>query len=346
MSYKTILEKLINRQNLSVEESEEIAREIILGNLPETIVSAILVLLRAKRETSEEIVGFARALRNSMIRVILDKQAIDTAGTGGDGYNTINVSTVAALLLSKVIPVAKHGNRAVSGISGSADFLEGLGYNILVRPEVAKELINKCNFVFLYAPLYHPAMKNVANVRKQLGIKTIFNILGPLSNPAEVKVQMSGVFSLEYAEKISEAARELDYERLLIYHGEPGIDEVSPIGNTYIFEIRKKKVEKYLVNVKEFGIEPFPIQKVIVNSVEESIIRVLRASLGKDDEASKFICINTAIGLYSINKCKEFKDCYELCNILLSELINIIRNIINLNGDSNKLNNLLVKVNG
>jgi len=346
MYYKNILEKLISKQNLSIEESEEIANGIISGKLPETVVSAILVLLRSKGESVEEIIGFTNALRKSMIKVNLDKPAIDTAGTGGDGFSTINVSTASALLLSKFTAVAKHGNRAISGVSGSADFLEGLGYNILVNPERAKELIDKCNFIFLFAPLYHPAMKNVANVRRTLGIKTIFNLLGPLSNPAGVRVQTSGVFSLVYARKISEAATQLGYERLIIYHGEPGIDEVSPMGNTYIFEVRNNNIEEYIINVREFNIEPVPIQKLIVNSVEESIIRILRASINKDEDVSKFICINTAVGLYAINYCKDLKDCYEVCKLSLSNLINIIKNIVELNGDLNKLKNILGKING
>jgi anthranilate phosphoribosyltransferase len=340
--YKNILEKLINKINLNEEESERIAQEIINGKVPESVTASILVLLRAKGESSSEIRGFARAMRNSSLKVNLDYDGIiiDTAGTGGDSIGTINVSTVAGILASRFVAVAKHGNRSVSSLCGSADFLETVGYNIVVAPDMVNELLRKSKFVFLYAPFYHPAMRNVINVRKVLGIKTIFNILGPLTNPLKVKRQVSGVYSIEVAKKMAEAALELDYEKLILLHGYPGIDEVSPIGKTYIFEVKNKKYEEYYIDISEFGLKPLNINNLLVKSAEESVLKVIRSSQ-KQDDVSEFISINTSIALYVAGIVRDFKEGYEISKNLLPTLPNILRELVKINGDPIKLEKYL-----
>ena len=227
MEYRDLLKKIVDGASLESEEARKLALDIMDGTIPDVVVSAILVALRMKGETVDEITGFAKAMRERAIR-ISGEYAIDIVGTGGDGFSTLNVSTASALLTSIKYPVAKHGNRAVSGKTGSADVLEALGYRIEVEPSEAAKLLKETRFVFLFAPLYHPAMKRVAPIRRALGIRTIFNVLGPLTNPANVKRIVIGVFSKSYAEKVAEAASRLGYEKAVIVYGEPGIDEVSP----------------------------------------------------------------------------------------------------------------------
>ncbi|MFP3223281.1 MAG: anthranilate phosphoribosyltransferase, partial [Nitrososphaeria archaeon] len=245
MNLSEMLEMLLKGKDLSITESSEIASAIIKGELTEAQTSAILVALRAKGESPDEIAGYAISMRNSSIRVGPWYDAVDTAGTGGDGIGTFNASTASAIIISRVIRVAKHGNRGVSSRSGSADFLEALGYNIIVRPEEAENLLRNSGFVFLFAQLYHPSMKNVAPVRKALGIRTIFNMLGPLTNPAGVKRQVVGVFSTKFMVPIAEAFVKLGAENIYLVHGHPGIDEVSVSGQTSVIKVKRKGYESF-----------------------------------------------------------------------------------------------------
>ncbi|ARM76529.1 anthranilate phosphoribosyltransferase [Acidianus manzaensis] len=344
MNFRDILNKIVERKDLTEEEAEEVSNNIMKGSLNEILTTAILVSLRTKGESSEEIAGFAKSMRNNAIRISLGS-ALDTAGTGGDGLGTINVSTISAILVSQKYPVAKHGNRAASSKSGSADFLETLGYNISVPPEKAVELFSKTNFVFLFAQLYHPAMKNVANVRKTLGIRTIFNLLGPLTNPALVKRQVMGIFSEDYMLKVAEAAVKLDYEKLVMVNGYPGIDEVSPLGKTTIYEISHDKVEKYTEDFTEIIKNEVKIDDLLVKNSEESAIKILRGIKGKDKAISEFIKVNSAVALYAAGLVKDYKDGYEYSSQLISSSLDKLREIISNNGDLNKFNQLMAKAN-
>ncbi|MEM3225549.1 MAG: anthranilate phosphoribosyltransferase [Saccharolobus sp.] len=345
MNINELLKKLSDKNDLTIEEAESLAKSIIKGEISEVLTSAILVALRMKGESIDEIVGFAKAMRELAVKIDVPN-AIDTAGTGGDGLSTVNVSTIIAILLSLVNPVAKHGNRAVSGKSGSADVLESLGYNIVIPPERAKEIISRHNFVFLFAPLYHPAMKNVANVRKSLGIRTIFNLLGPLTNPAGTRYQIIGVFSKHYLDVLAQAVVKLGFDKVILVHGEPGIDEVSPSSKTFLYIISKNDIEKITIDVTDFNISPIPIERLIVNSPEDSAIKIIRALLGKDEYVEKFIRINTAIGLYLLNKVTEFRDGYEYAGYLINKSIEKLTEIISANGDLGKFKSIMGKING
>ena len=344
MNTVELLKKIVRRENLSEEEARNIANAIMKGELPEILSAGILVGLATKNESVEEIVGFAKAMRENGLHINFPN-ALDTAGTGGDGFNTLNVSTAVGLLISQVFPVAKHGNRAVSGKSGSADVLEALGYSINVKPEIAEKLLKEHNFVFLFAQLYHPAMKNVANVRRTLGIRTIFNILGPLTNPAFARYQMIGVFSKEFLPKLAEAVIKLDYERVILYNGYPSLDEISPQGETYVYEIQRGKIDSYIVSIKDFGLkEEVPITKLTVDDSTSSAIRILKAFKGKDEEAREFIGINAAMGLYLIGKVKDLVDGYEYSLQLMDNAISHIKSLIENNGDINKFMKLVSMV--
>ncbi|WP_256201738.1 anthranilate phosphoribosyltransferase [Sulfuracidifex metallicus] len=201
------LRKLVEKRDLTSDEAFYIASSIMKGELPDALVAGILIALRMKGETPDEIASFVRSMRSFMIKAEGSPNSIDTAGTGGDGMNTVNVSTASAIAVSSVVPVFKHGNRAVSSSSGSADVLEAFGYDINVKPEEVSPLVRKTNFVFLFAQLYHPAMRNVAPIRKTLGVRTLFNVLGPFTNPASVKRQVIGVFSKDYMNVLIETAK-------------------------------------------------------------------------------------------------------------------------------------------
>jgi anthranilate phosphoribosyltransferase len=343
MEYKRIIERIVNRDSLGFDEAEELAFRVMSGEVPEIVISAVLVGLRMKGECVEEIAGFASAMRKMSMKIDGSK-AIDIVGTGGDGYSTINVSTASALLISVLHPVAKHGNRAVSGKSGSADVLEALGYKIEVEPSRAEELLKETNFVFLFAPLYHPAMKKVMPVRKMLGIRTIFNVLGPLTNPASPRRVVVGAFSKSYAEKMAQVLLMLGIERAFVVHGEPGIDEVSPEATTHIYEVKRGYVEYYTLEPKDFGVEPVPLTDVIAINPEDSAIRILRASKGLDKAVATFIKVNASIAMVLTEHAKDFRDGAELAEQLLPNLLNRIEMIVKSNGDVNKLKKLLVKV--
>jgi anthranilate phosphoribosyltransferase len=343
MEYRGIIEKIVNRSSLSFDEAVELALRVMSGEVPEAIISAILVGLRMKGESVEEIAGFASAMRRMAVKIDGGK-AIDIVGTGGDGHSTMNVSTATALLISALHPVAKHGNRAVSGRSGSADVLEALGYKIEVEPSKAEELLKEVNFVFLFAPLYHPAMRRVMPVRKMLGIRTIFNILGPLTNPASPKIVVVGAFSKSFAEKMAQVLPILGIERAFVVHGDPGIDEVSPEAKTHVYEVRGSDVEYYTLEPKDFGVKPVPLTNVIATNPEDSAIRILRASKGLDKAAATFIKVNASVAMVLTGHAKDFRDGAELAEQLLPNLLNRVKMIVESNGDASRLKNLLTKV--
>ncbi|BAB66272.1 MULTISPECIES: anthranilate phosphoribosyltransferase [Sulfurisphaera] len=344
MNTAELLRKIIRRENLTEDEARSIANSVMKAEVPEIVTAGFLVGLATKGESVEEITGFAKAMRDNALHINFPS-ALDTAGTGGDGLNTLNVSTAVALLISQVYPVAKHGNRAVSGKSGSADVLEALGYNIIVKPELAEKLIKESKFVFLFAQLYHPAMKNVANVRKTLGVRTIFNVLGPLTNPANARYQMIGVFSKEFLPKLAEAVVRLDYDRVILYNGFPSLDEISTQGITYVYEIEKDKIVSYTVSINDFGLkDEIPVSKLTVNDATHSALRILKAFKGKDEEARRFIGINTAMALYLIRKVKDLKDGYEYALQLMDSGIPHVRSLIEKNGDLSNFNKLVEKI--
>ncbi len=343
MIYSQLLRRVVDFGSLTEEEAREVALAIMSGEVPDAIISAFLIALRMKRESVDEIVGFAKAMREKAVKISAE-HAIDVVGTGGDGVGTVNVSTATAILSSMLHPVAKHGNRAVSGRSGSADVLEALGYKIEVEPSKASEILSKTGFVFLFAPLYHPAMKKVASIRRLLGVRTIFNILGPLTNPGGVKRQVIGVFSKTFAKLVAEAVTRLGYERVLVVHGEPGIDEVSPSGITHVYEVNGHRVDYYTITPEDLGVERMPIQKLIVNNAVESALRILRASMGLDREVGIFIKMNTAFALYVANVVKDYRDGFEYADQLLPKLVDRIEQLVKTNGDENKFRSLLAKV--
>ncbi|MEA1957249.1 MAG: anthranilate phosphoribosyltransferase, partial [Euryarchaeota archaeon] len=227
------LGKVVEKENLNAEEAESAMRAIMSGEANKIQTAAFLASLRMKGETEEEIAAFARVMRDLALKINPNVvKSVDVCGTGGDAIKTFNISTTAAFITACVVPVAKHGNRSVTSKCGSADVIEELGVNLALPPRKIEECIEKVGIGFMFAPLHHQAMKNVMEVRQKLGMRTVFNILGPLTNPANATHQLIGVYDASLTEPISKVLRILGLKKALVVHGEPGVDEVSVCGKT------------------------------------------------------------------------------------------------------------------
>ncbi|WP_461864108.1 anthranilate phosphoribosyltransferase [Thermococcus sp.] len=309
MNYLT---KLIEKQDLSFGEAYELFMELKEEN--EVKIAAYLAAFQTKGYTGEEIAGLAKAMRDSAIRLELGEVA-DTAGTGGDGSLTINVSTASALILSAFTRVAKHGNTSITSKSGSANVLDAMGINIHLPPEKAREIIEKTNFTFLFAPLYHPALKPIMSVRKILRIKTIFNILGPLANPANPVYQLVGVNSEELLEPVGEALNFLGVRKALVVYGS-GIDEISSFKESKVVEVRKGRLESYTVNPRDFGMEPVKPKPCYSSQESAERIKAVLGGNGRRDDRY-FILINSATALYASEIASDFKEAVEMVKSIL-----------------------------
>lgn len=260
----TIIESLINGEDLSFDEASALMESIMDGALSDARIASILTALRMKGETVDEIAGFASAMRLKAVRITPARTGmIDTCGTGGDARHTFNVSTAAALVTAAMgVPVAKHGNRAVSSKCGSADVLEALGVNITLEPEQVAALIDRVGIGFLFAPSLHPAMKHAARVRKELGVRTVFNILGPLTNPAGVERQLTGVFHPDLTERLCNVLHTLGSQKAYIVHGFDGTDEVSISSETRVSALENGRVRTFTFAPEEAGLERAPLDAI------------------------------------------------------------------------------------
>ena len=256
MTIKETLTRLIRGEDLATDEAHALMAAIMSGELSAAQIAAVLTALRMKGESVAEIAGFASAMRQSAIQVpLVSNDTVDTCGTGGDGTQTFNISTACALVAAAMgIPVAKHGNRAVSSHCGSADVLEALGVVIDLPPAAVARLIDHVGVGFLFAPRYHPAMKHAAPVRQQLGVRTVFNLLGPLTNPAGVRRQLLGVFREDLTELLCGVLRELGTEKAFVVHGRDGMDEVSLTAETTISELNDGEIHTYSFTPEEAGL--------------------------------------------------------------------------------------------
>lgn len=290
-----LLKKIAAGANLSQIEAEETMEGMISGSFTPAQAAGLLVALKMKGETEGEMAAFASVMRKHAVK-ISPKAArlVDTCGTGGDSSYTFNISTCAGLIAAGAgVQIAKHGNRSVSSKSGSADVLEALGVKLL-QPSSVEKCIEKVGFGFMFAPYFHPAMKNVAGVRKELGIRTVFNILGPLANPAGAHAQLLGVFDPVYAAKIARVLALLGSEHALIVHSE-GLDEIG-LGSTEIFEVRGGEAGKFVLDASKFGFEKREIPKA--HSAQESADIILEVLSGKDGAARDVAVLNAAAAIY------------------------------------------------
>ncbi len=322
-----IIKKLKNRQNLSFEESKSAFENMMSGKVEEEKIYDFLTFSSAKGETSEEIAGGVYILRDKATKVNVPENTIDTCGTGGDGKNTLNISTAAALLLSSIgVKVAKHGNKSVSSKCGSADVLEKLNININLEPKDVEKSISNNNFGFMFAPGYHSAMKYVGPVRKKIGKRTIFNLIGPLSSPAKVKRQVVGVFKKDLLKIFGEALKNLNLKKALIVNSEDGLDEISPYAITKIVELDNGNIKEYDFNPKDLNIKAIGFENIIGKDPEYNAEKMKEIFQGKDNDFSIAVCLNAAAGLLVAEKSKSFKEGYEKLrqHILSGEVMNKI----------------------
>jgi len=308
---KKFLEKLKNKQDLSFDESKAAFEILMQGKASEDEIFDFLTLLSAKGEVSDEIAGGVYVLRNKSKRVNF-KDCVDTCGTGGDGMNTLNISTASALLLASMdIKIAKHGNKAVSSKCGSGDVLEALNIKIDLEPKNIEEQINKNNFGFMFAPNYHSAMRFVGPTRKKIGKRTIFNMIGPLSSPALVERQVVGVFDKKLLKIFAEALNNLDIKFAWIVNSEDGLDEISPYAKTNVVQLKDSKISEITIDPKELNIEANKFEDLLGDDAKFNANKMIGIFKGEDNDFSKAVSLNAAAGLIVAEKHSEFKNAYE-----------------------------------
>ena len=307
-----IIDNLQKGINLTFEESKSLFSSLMDGKYDETEIIEILEALIKKGETKDELAGGIYVLRDKANKVNSDPNTIDTCGTGGDGQNSLNISTAAAIVLSSMgIKVAKHGNKAVSSNCGSADVLEALKININLKPNEVEENIKKFNFAFMFAPNYHSAMKHVGPARKKMGKKTIFNLIGPLSSPAQVKRQVVGVFDKKWMKPFAEALKENNVVHAYIVHSDDGMDEISPFAKTNIVELKDGKINEFTINPKDLGITSGNNDNLKGKNAEFNAKKIVEIYKGKSNEFSQSVALNVAAGLIVSGKENDFKTAFD-----------------------------------
>ena len=311
-----LLKKLIGGENLATAEAEELMQAVMTGAAGEALTAGMLVALAIKGETGDEITGFARVMRGAAVPWPgAAGDYCDTCGTGGDGAKTINVSTLAGIVLAAAgLPVAKHGNRAVSSTSGSADLLERLGVGLDRSPEDVAESLERNGITFLFAQAWHPAMKYAGPVRRALGVRTVFNLLGPLTNPAPISYQTIGVFHKDFMERVAVALAGLGRKGGYVIHGADGLDEVSPETETHFIQIENGAVTKRgTMQPEDFGFARFALDEIRIDSPEEALDRARTILAGKGREADNAVVAMNAALVYSLARGTDLKAAAEAC---------------------------------
>ena len=311
------IQKLIEGSNLTYEESGQIMGEIMSGKATNAQTAAFLTALRIKGEAVEELIAFASIMRTHCHKIHpnVNGRLVDTCGTGGDKVKTFNVSTAAAFVIAGGgVAVAKHGNRAITSKSGSADVLEKLGLNLNSEPEVVQSIIEKVGIGFMFAPAFHPAMKYAAEPRREIGIRTVFNILGPLTNPACANAQLLGVYDDKLAIPLAFALKRLGCEEAMVVHGLDGLDEISTVGKTLIAHLKQGEVTKSEFVPKDFGVKKARITDLQTFTSEESAQTLFKILSGNtiDTAKAEIVLVNSAAGIIVGGKSENFKEGMEI----------------------------------
>ena len=325
------IDKIKTNKNLTFEESKAAFEILMEGKANDQEIFNFLTLLSTKGESSDEIAGGVYVLREKSKRVNIDN-CVDTCGTGGDGMNTLNISTASALLLASMgVKVAKHGNKAISSKCGSGDVLEALNIKINLEPKDIEKQINKNNFGFMFAPNYHSAMRFVGPTRKKIGKRTIFNMIGPLSSPALVKRQVVGVFDRKLLKIFANALINLDIKFAWIVNSEDGLDEISPYGKTNIIQLKDNKISEISIDPKELNVNADKFDNLIGNDAKFNAEKILNIFKGEDSDFSKAVCLNAAAGLIVNETHQNFADAYNNAreHILSNKVIKHLEKIQN-----------------
>jgi len=308
---KKFIEKLRNKQDLSFDESKTAFEILMQGKASDDEIFDFLSLLSAKGEASDEIAGGVYVLRDKSKRVNA-KDCVDTCGTGGDGMNTLNISTASALLLASMgVKVAKHGNKAVSSKCGSGDVLEALDIKIDLGPRDIEEQIKKDNFGFMFAPYYHSAMRYVGPTRKKIGKRTIFNMIGPLSSPALVERQVIGVYDKMLLKIFAKALKNLNIKFAWIVNSDDGLDEISPYAKTNVVQLKDGKISEITIDPKELNISTNKFEDLLGGDAEFNASKIVDIFKGEDNDFSKAVCLNAAAGLIVAENYSLFNIAYD-----------------------------------
>jgi len=307
------IEELVAGRSLSMDQASAVMDEIMEGQATQAQLAAFLTALRLKGETPEEIAGMATVMREKALRVEVEGAVVDTCGTGGDGSGTFNISTAVAFVAAGAgLKVAKHGNRAASGTCGSADVLEALGVKIELGPEAVKQCIDEVGIGFMYAPTFHPAMKYAAPVRRELGIRTVFNILGPLTNPAVARRQLLGVADPSLGEKMARVLQLMGSEHSLVVHGHDGLDELTLGDETSVWELRDGGITSYTVNPGDLGLPRVPLQALQGGTPQENAFLLRRILAAEKGPHRYIVLLNSAAVLVVGGKAKDLKEGLDL----------------------------------
>ncbi len=310
MDIKSALKSVTENRDLSREEMSSVMRSIMTGETTPAQIGGFLIGLRMKGETVDEIAAAAQIMRELVTPVSADGQhLVDIVGTGGDSMNTFNISTSSAIVVAAAGgKVAKHGNRSVSSQSGSADVLEALGVKININPEQVAECVNKLGIGFMFAPLHHSAMKHAIGPRKEMGVRTIFNLLGPLTNPANTPNQLLGVFSKTWVEPIAQVLKQLGSQHVLVVHSEDGLDEISIAAPTSVAELHNGTITTYTVKPEDFGIERADLSQIQVHSVKESVAMVRGVLDNQASPARDVVALNAGAAIYAAGLTDNFAN--------------------------------------
>lgn len=307
---KEAIIKLSRKENLSYQEAEAVMNEIMSGEASPVQMSSYLTALAMKGETIDEITASAAGMRSHCLKLLHEMDVLEIVGTGGDGSNSFNISTTAAMVIASAgVPVAKHGNRAASSKSGAADVLESLGVKITVPPQKSAEMLNKINICFLFAQNYHIAMKYVAPIRKELGIRTVFNILGPLSNPAGANMELMGVFDEALVEPLAQVMNNLGVTRGMVVYGQDKLDEISMSAPTTVCEIRDGAFRSYVLTPEQFGYERCRKDDLKGGTPKENA-EITKSILNGTERGPKrqAVCLNAGAALYIAGKAESVEE--------------------------------------
>ena len=322
MNINEAIKAVISRQNLNESEMHDVMNSIMTGQTTDAQIGAFLVGLSMKGETIEEITASAKVMRALATSVELNSNdyLVDTCGTGGDGLGLFNISTASAFVVAAAGgKVAKHGNRSISSKSGSADVLEAAGINLNISPELISQCIEEIGLGFMFAPAHHSAMKHAIGPRKELAVRTIFNVLGPLTNPAKAPNQIMGVYDKSLVEPIANVLKGLNSRHVMVVHSEDGLDEFSIANRTYVAELKDNNISTYTIHPRDFGLEEGNLDSIKAENAEQSLALINEAFSGKKGVARDIIALNAGAAIYVSGLVNSFDEGVTQANQILSD---------------------------
>ncbi|MBE9525493.1 MAG: anthranilate phosphoribosyltransferase [Proteobacteria bacterium] len=320
MDIKAAIAKVVEYQDIHILDMENLMRQIMMGECSSAQIAALLVGLRMKGESVDELTASASVMRELVTPVKAEgKHIVDIVGTGGDGLHTFNVSTTSCFVVAAAgATVAKHGNRSVSSTSGSADILEAAGVNLNISSHQVEQCIKELGIGFMFAPLHHSAMKHAIGPRKEMGIRTMFNLLGPLTNPAGAANQLLGVFDKQWLEPLANVLKNLSSEHVMVVHSADGMDEISMVGETFVCELKQGELSQYTITPEQFGMERGNIKDIIVNSAEESLSMVMDVLSDKPGAARDIVLLNSGAAIYCAGLSNSLEEGVDLARQAIS----------------------------